>query len=115
MQQFVLIFRQPPDPQLSPDDLERRSSEIRAWALAQNAAGRELDPRMLGPAGVWWHPQGRIAASAGDTAQPLIALLFFSAHDADDAATVAQTHPGVRFGSSLELRSWAPPAQPAQS
>jgi hypothetical protein len=37
-------------------------------------------------------------------------LLFLTAKDFDDAVRIAKTHPGVRFGTHIEVRAWTAPA-----
>jgi hypothetical protein len=106
MSQFVMIFRQG-DRALSTEEQQRRGEEVRAWAQAQNGAGRKLDPRMLG--------DDLYRANGGtplNGERPVIALLFLEACDLEDARTVANSHPGLRYGVNIELRPWAPPAQP---
>lgn len=112
MQQFVMIFRQPATP-LSDADTKQRNAEIRAWAQTQNAAGHQLDPHML-------NADGQLLKPAGDTeivvaAQPgvLSGLLFFQANDFEQAIQVVRAHPALRYGSTIEVRSWTPPAPPA--
>jgi hypothetical protein len=45
MKQFVFIFRKGAR-ELSPEELNRRNDEIRAWAGALNKEGHKLDPRV---------------------------------------------------------------------
>jgi hypothetical protein len=104
MNQYVMIFRQG-DRRLSADEQQRRGDEVRAWAQAQNGAGRKLDPRMLGDD---IHRANGAAPLNGD--HPVIALLFLEARDIEDARTVANSHPGLRYGVNIELRPWTPPA-----
>lgn len=110
MKPFVLIFRQGTRP-LSPADLESRGREVVAWAARHNQAGHKLDPRILDPQSHRLAPEG--AGSAPEDA-PLTALLFLEAHDVAQAMSIAQEHPGVRYGASVEVRAWSPPAPPVQ-
>lgn len=105
MKQFVMIFRQS-NQQLTETDKQRRDEETRAWARQQNAAGHKLDPHILAPESHWIGPAP--AHSAG----PVTALLFFEARDFAQAVEVAQAHPAVRYGASVEVRPWAPPPAP---
>jgi hypothetical protein len=76
------------------------------WARRQNDAGHKLDPRILAPESA--HPESSTAVPAD--AWPVTALLFLEAHDLREAARVAESHPGRRFGAKVEVRPWAPPA-----
>jgi hypothetical protein len=103
MKPFVIIFRQAQD-QLTPSDLEARSREMPAWVEAHNSAGHQLEPRILAP-------EGRSSAPMTGEA-PLSALLFIQARDIDQAMGIARSHPGVRYGASVEVRPrMAPPAR----
>ena len=102
-----MIFRQG-DRALSAEEQQRRGEEVRVWAQAQNGAGRNLDPRMLGDD--IYRANGEAPL---DGERSVIALLFLEARDIDDARTVANSHPGLRYGVNIELRPWAPPAQPS--
>ena len=102
MKQFVMIFRQPKP--LTEADRQRVTEETRAWAKQQNDKGHKLDPHILAPESRWIGPDG-----VGGPA-PVTALLFFEARDFDQAVEVARTHPAVRYGVSVEVRPWAPPA-----
>ena len=101
---FVIIFRQVRP--LTDVELAGRQHEIAAWADVANSAGRALEPRMLGPE--FARPGGD--GLEGDSSAPVSALLFLNAHDLDDAAAVAASHPGVRYGAALEVRPWNAPA-----
>jgi len=105
MKQFVIIFRQGPK-QLTEADLKTRAEETRAWAQLQNAAGHKLDPHILAPES---YCSGPAPASSAD---PITALLFLEARDFAQAVEVARAHPALRYGSSVEVRPWAPPPAP---
>ena len=105
MNHFVIIFRQSPRP-LTEAELKSRSEETRAWAQQQNAAGHKLDPHILAPESHWSGP------SPAPGAEPVTALLFLEASDFAQAVAVAQAHPALRYGSSVEVRPWAPPPTP---
>ncbi|HEY5705768.1 MAG TPA: hypothetical protein VIS96_09365 [Terrimicrobiaceae bacterium] len=104
MKQFVIIFRQGPRT-LSDADKARRQEEVSAWARMQNAAGHKLEPRILAPEGLRPGTESR----AGSDVWPISALLFFEAGDLAEAAKVAEAHPAIRYGASIEVRPWAPP------
>jgi len=97
MKHFVLLFRQGPSP-LSEADLKARADAIVTWAERQNDAGHNLDPRSLGD-------ERATAAEAG----PLSSILFLDARNFAEALTIARSHPALRYGSTVEVRSWSPP------
>ncbi len=108
MNDFVILFRQSPRT-LTEADFARRQLEVSAWARAQNAAGHRLEPRILAPDTL---RPGIGTEGARDT-HPVTALLFLQAGDLADAARIAESHPAVNFGASVEVRPWAPPVGPA--
>lgn len=108
MPTFALIFRQPGGP-LGEADVRKRSQETRAWAQPLNAAGHKLVPHILAAEGRWIGAGGRDGPPPAEGG-PLTALLFLEARDLDEAERIARAHPGVRYGASVEVRPWAPPA-----
>ena len=111
MKHFVLLFRQNPT-RLSEAEQKRRVEEVRAWALRQNDDGRKLDPRILGQENYRVGPDGK-GGPVGETGDgPLIAITFLEARDFAEAMRIADSHPGLRYGVSVEVRSWAPPPAP---
>jgi hypothetical protein len=106
MKTFVIIFRQGPRP-LTDADKRRRAEETVAWARRQNAAGHKLDPHVLAPESAHRGPESSAATSAD--AWLITALLFLEAQDLSEAAQVAESHPALRYGASVEIRPWAPP------
>ena len=103
MKTFVIIFRQGPKP-LTEADKQRRAQETVAWARVQNAAGHQLDPRILAP-----ENERRGLGDTNSEGWPITALLFLEAHDLAEATEVAEAHPALRYGSEVEVRPWAPP------
>jgi hypothetical protein len=104
MKQFAFFFRQSPLP-LSEEQQRRRTEGVRAWATQQQQEGRRLDLRILTAECV------RITRNAQSPADlPLVAALFFEEQDLDEAARIAQTHPGLHYGVDIEVRGWTPPA-----
>jgi hypothetical protein len=101
---FVFIFRQGARV-LSKEEQERRTVEVQAWATQQIKDGRNLDPRILGD---------EIYRAEDDNASPktagsVIALNFIEATDFAEAQKIARAHPGLRYGVSIEVRSWTDP------
>ena len=110
MKTFVIIFRQTP-PTPTPEERQRVAAEVVAWAQQVNAAGHELDPRILGAEGVVRSEQG--AASLPSADWPVTALLFLEAHDLEEATRIADSHPALRNRAVVEVRPWNPPVRPA--
>jgi hypothetical protein len=106
MKTFVIIFRQVPQ-SLMDADKQRLAEEMGPWARRQNDAGHKLDPRILAPESAQRGPESSAATPAD--AWPVTALLFLEARDLSEAAQVAASHPGRRFGADVEIRPWAPP------
>src|SRR5262245_59229061 len=114
MKHFVFLFRLN-SKQLSEADQKRRAEEVRAWALRQNKEGRKLDPRILGAENhlISSHSKGNPVLQSGDGS--LAAITFFEASDFTEAVKIAETHPSLHYGGSVEIREWNPPAAPATS
>lgn len=106
MNTFVILFRQGPYP-FTPDDLARRQQAVPAWARTHNAAGHQLEPRILAADAL---RPGQLSAHDGTAgAWPVTALLFLHARDLAEAAAIAALHPAKDFNASVEVRPWAPP------
>jgi hypothetical protein len=107
MQHFVLIFRQGPHP-LTDADKARRQTTVSAWAREQNAAGHNLDPRILPPDAL--QPGVAMSTEARGT-WPVTALLFLEAADLAEAGRIASAHPAKDFNAAVEVRPWGSPAE----
>jgi hypothetical protein len=88
-------------------DKQCRVEETAAWAQAQNEAGHKLDPRILTLESAHRGPKGDVPGDGW----PITALLFFEATDLGEAAKIAEAHPALRDGASIEVRYWAPPVE----
>jgi hypothetical protein len=110
MKQFVFIFRKGTK-ELSPEEVNRRDSEIKAWAGALNKAGHKLEPKALGPEAYRITTEGENVAN---DERLVTNLLFLEASDFDEAVKIAKTHPGTRYGGNIEVRAWALPGTPAK-
>ena len=104
--QFVLIFRQGNAGQVSAEEQAKRTAEIREWARGWIEQGYSFDPRQLGQESYRIAPDGE---GDGGGERSVVNLLFLTAKDFDDAVRVAKTHPGVRFGTHIEVRAWTAP------
>jgi hypothetical protein len=112
MQQFVFLFR-PGTRKLSPEEITRRGEEIRAWATEWTNKGYKFDPRALTQETYRITSEGESSAPED---KPVSNLLFFEAGSLEEAVKIAKTHPGARYGTEIEVRTWtrpgAPPAPP---
>ena len=110
MKHFVFVFRQNPTIKLSVAEQEHRTEEVRAWALKQISDGRKLEPRILTP------ESHKVGQAVADGEESVIALNFIEAKDSAEAVRIAETHPGLHYGVSIEVREWTSPLpQPSLS
>lgn len=110
MNTFVILFRRP-DPALTDSDRQRLNAETAIWAKSCSVAGHALDPRILSAERATRGLDSAVPAEA----QTVSALLFLRADDFAAAVRVAETHPGLRYGFSVEVRPWTSPALAAQA
>jgi hypothetical protein len=104
---FVFIFRKG-NRTLSEEEQKRRTEEVRAWAL-QEVKAHDLEPRVLGDESLYLGDSVR-----GSDGEPtVIALNFIKAEDFDEAVKIAKSHPGLRYGVSIEVRPWIDPRNQA--
>jgi hypothetical protein len=108
MNQFALIFRQTSKP-LSDVDQQRRAVEVRAWAQRQIKEERKLDPHILTGENRQLRPDGRHGPVSVSEEGNVTAIVFLEARDFAEAVKIAESHPGLRYGVSIEVRPWGPP------
>src|SRR5262245_47491751 len=101
MKQFVFLFRQDQSKQLSEADQKRRAEEVRTWAIRQNNEGRKLDPRILTGQNHRVNPDNQSGPATADEGV-VVAITFLEAHDFAEAVKIAETHPGLHYGVSVE-------------
>jgi hypothetical protein len=101
-EKFVFIFRDGRK-MLSPLEQNARTEEVRDWALSRMKQDRTFDPRVLDDV------RQSVGDDAANIAHPVIALNFLEAPTFDDAIEMAKTHPGLRYGVSIEVRPWRNP------
>jgi hypothetical protein len=113
MKHYALIFY--PSHTLTPGELKQRQIEILEWAKDVTSMGIDLDPRSFGSPIAQLTPAGGEAASAEERAASAFTnIVFFNSASEEQALRVAKTHPGLRYGTTIEMRQWTPP-QPAAS
>jgi hypothetical protein len=103
MSSFVFIFRQS-SRNLTVHEQKQRTQEVRSWAL-QQVKEHDLDPRVLGGESRRFD-DGTVNRSEEAS---VIGFNFIEAKDFGEAVQVAQTHPGLRYGVSIEVRPWTDP------
>lgn len=104
MKQFAFFFRQ--SRELSTAEQQQRTAEVVAWVKQQIADGRKLEPRVLDPECERVVLEGGASPGNGGT---FVAINFLEAQDFAEAVRIARTHPGLRYGVSIEVRPWANP------
>jgi hypothetical protein len=114
MKPFVFIYRQGRRI-LSEEEQKRRADEVRAWALEQIAEGRKLGPHLMEPEYYRTSAEGESDHAPAGTDSPPVAIVFLEARDFGEAIGIAKTHPGIRYGVSIEVRPWTTPILPPKA
>jgi hypothetical protein len=97
MPTFAFLFRA--SAQLAPDELAHRNAAARDWALACQHDGVLRFPAPLEGTGYAVTRDG-VAPSRADIA----AVLMIEAPDLDAAVALARTHPGLAYGTEIDVR-----------
>jgi hypothetical protein len=113
MKQFVFFFRQ--SRQLSEPKQKQRTAEVVAWVQRQIAEGRKLEPRILGTERELVVEEENRSAAEPTSRGTLVATNFLEAKDFEEAVKIAKTHPGLRYGVSIEVRPWTNPLAPTNA
>ena len=99
MPEFAFIFR--PTRPVAPADLPKRNAAARAWALARRDEGIVKTASPLEDGGVVVRQQAVTPVPADGAVG---AVLVIAAQDLDAAVTLAKTHPGLAYGTEIEVR-----------
>jgi hypothetical protein len=114
MKHYALIFHINSNRTLTPKEHEQRQLEIAAWAKQVTDMGIKLDPRALGETAANFSSEGDKIISHQGSADPTFRnLVFFDSASRDQAVEIARTHPGLNYGSTVEVREWTDPRQAA--
>jgi hypothetical protein len=114
MKHYALIFY--PSRTLTPEELKQRQMEIVEWAKDVTSMGIDLDPRAFGLPLARLAPPGGVVVSANEGAGVAFTnIVFFNSGSEDQAMRVAKTHPGLRYGTTIEVREWTPPRAAAST
>jgi hypothetical protein len=114
MKHYALLFHTNTNRTLSPHEQQQRQAEIAAWAKQVTAMGIILDPRALGETAANLSLQGDKIVSSDESTDPTFRnLVFFDSPSRDQAVNIARLHPGLHYGSTVEVREWTDPRQSA--
>ena len=102
MKHYALLFY--PSHTLTPGELKQRQIEILQWAKDVTSMGINLDPRAFGSPLARLAPSGGEAGSGDEGAGSAFTNIVF-----------AKTHPGLRYGATVEVREWTPPRAAAST
>ena len=108
MKHYALIFY--PSRTLTSEQLKQRQIEILEWAKDVTSMGISIDPRAFAT------PLARLSPSGGETVpgneragSTFSNIVFFDAASEEQATRVAKMHPGLRYGTTVEVREWTSP------
>lgn len=99
MPEFALLFR--PTRALTSEELPRRNAAAREWALAQQRDGTLRSASPLEGEGFTVH-HGGVTPLARDGV--IASVLVIQAVDLASAVELAKRHPGLAFGTDIEVR-----------
>jgi len=112
MKHYALVFHSTRT--LSPEELKQRGVAIAAWVKQVTEMGITLDPRILGETVGNFSTQGNEIVSRKESSDPTFRnVLFFDSSSSDQALNIARTHPGLHYGSTVEVREWTSPRETA--
>jgi hypothetical protein len=118
MKHYALVFY-PSSRKPTTEELEKRQIEILEWAKQVVAMGIELDPRAFrAPVARLSPSQGTVASGNVETPTEFSNtefsnIVFFDADSEEQAMQVAKTHPGLHYGTTVEVREWTSPQRTA--
>jgi hypothetical protein len=99
MPEFTLIFR--PTRPVPPDQLPRRNTAARDWALALRREGKLSFASPLEDEGFTITEKGVTSLNPD---RPVGAILVIQAPDLQSAVALAKGHPGLPYGTEIEVR-----------
>jgi len=112
MKRYVLIFHSTRT--LSPEEVKQRGVDIAAWVKQVTDMGVTLDPRSLEETLANFSEDGNQIVSREGSSDPTFRnLVFFDSPSREQAVTIARTHPGLRYGATVEVREWTSPRRTA--
>ena len=99
MHEFAFLFR--PTHAVDPADLPRRNAAARDWALARRGEGTLRGASPLEDFGFTVSQQ---AVTLLPPDHAVASVLIIEAPDLESAVTLAKSHPGLAFGTEIEVR-----------
>ncbi len=99
MQEFALLFRATRP--LGPDELPKRNAAARDWALARQKEGVLRAATPLTDDGYSISEQGVTPVTAH---RAVASVLVIQVDDLERAVALAREHPGLAFGTEIEVR-----------
>jgi AraC-like DNA-binding protein len=113
MKEFAFIFRQTVKT-LTPEQQKQRAEEAREWAVRLRDEGHKMNPHLLASETYLIPPESAPSSNGHAlTGDPIVALLLIDFPSFEEAKKAAQSHPGLHYGVSIEIReATAPPAVP---
>ena len=99
MQEFAFLFHQSRD--VSPNSLPTRNAAAREWALARREEGSLRSASPLEDDGFIVTRQDVSPVIAGEG---IASVLVIEASDLQSAVMLAKAHPGLAFGTAIEVR-----------
>jgi hypothetical protein len=98
---------------LTTEEQRQKDAEIKAWAKRVRDMGVTLDPRILGTTDAYLQADGdHVVSRSAEDSSSLGAIIFFDTASTEQAVEVARSHPGLRYGVTIELREWQTPPIP---
>ncbi|HWL87924.1 MAG TPA: hypothetical protein VNO21_19100 [Polyangiaceae bacterium] len=107
MPEFALVFHSTRS--LSPEDLARRNDAARDWAIARKREGILHSPYPLQDEG-FTVSQGGVNPITASGA--VAAVLIVEAADLSSAVELVKGHPGLAFGTQIDVRPVKPVVAP---
>jgi hypothetical protein len=99
MHSFAFVFRS--GPALGAAELSKRNAAAREWALALQRDGRLLAASPLEDGGAVVSQRGVAPVPAE---RPVASVLVIEAADLASAVELAKGHPGLVYGTEIEIR-----------
>jgi hypothetical protein len=113
LKHYALIFHTPrPLTPADPEKMKQRGIDIAAWVKRVTETGIALDPRNFGEMVANFAPEGSEVVSRKEPTDPTFAtIVFFDSPSREQAVNIARTHPGLRYGVTVEVREWTSPRE----
>jgi len=102
MSEFALIFRATRS--LTSEELPVRNAAAREWALSLQARGVLKHAFPLEEPVMVVRPSPQPSPEIGRGGSAIASVLVIDASDFDSAVALVKTHPGLAFGSEIEVR-----------